>query len=70
MTIPIHPCTHPNLRSFTFKDGKTIHMCPSVLTKTFPNGYVAEYSCDHLGPDRRSILRGVTKVVLKEKSDG
>jgi hypothetical protein len=32
MNLTIDKCTHPNLRSFVFSDGKTeIVMCPAML---------------------------------------
>ncbi len=53
-------CTHPNLRSFTFKDGQSIVMCSSFTVVPFKGYKTKSYKvrCTHEDDHRRRVLCG------------
>jgi hypothetical protein len=59
--MPEPKCTHPNLRSFTFKSGETIEMCPEMHPITI-DGKIRWYEpCTKGNDNRREVLRTRTK---------
>jgi hypothetical protein len=55
--VQIEKCTHPNLRNFTFTDGKTIFRCPALLPSPFKECHYKN-PCTEFDTARAKILQG------------